>query len=152
MSENMPVVSVDGLNLPYSAEAEQAVLGSVLLDSDCLTTVMEILPTPDYFYLSNHKAIYRAMIDLFTVSKPVDFVMVLEQLRSEKNFDETNIKSYMLQLAEIVPSISRIGEYCEIVKEKFLLRSLINASREVIDDAASPNDNVEKLIDSAEQS
>ena len=104
MSENMPVVSVDGLNLPYSAEAEQAVLGSVLLDSDCLTTVMEILPTPDYFYLSNHKAIYRAMIDLFTVSKPVDFVMVLEQLRSEKNFDETNIKSYMLQLAEIVPS------------------------------------------------
>ena len=53
----MPVVSVDGLNLPYSAEAEQAVLGSVLLNSDSLMTVMEILPTPDYFYLSNHKAI-----------------------------------------------------------------------------------------------
>ncbi len=151
MSDEMPVVSVDGLNLPYSAESEQAVLGSVLLDSDCLTTVMEILPSPDYFYLSNHKAIYRAMIDLFTVSKPVDFVMVLEQLRSEKNFDEANVKGYMMQLADIVPSISRVPDYCNIVKEKYLLRSLIIASREVIDDAASPNDNVEKLIDSAEQ-
>ncbi len=151
MSDDMPSVSVDGLNLPYSAEAEQAVLGSILLDSECLTTVMEILPTASFFHLSNHRSIYQAMIDLFTVSKPVDFVTVLEQLRSEKNFEESGTKGYMLQLAEIVPSISRVSEYCEIVKEKFLLRSLIIASREVIDEASSPNDNVDKLIDSAEQ-
>lgn len=151
MNDEISSVSVDGLNLPYNAEAEQAVLGAVLLDSDCLTTVMEILPTADFFHLSNHKMIYQAMVDLFTVSKPVDFVTILEQLRHEKNFEEGNIKGYMLQLAEIVPSISRVPEYCNIVKEKFLLRSLIIASREVIDEAASPNDNVDKLIDSAEQ-
>lgn len=151
MSEESPSVSLDGLNLPYSAEAEQAVLGAVLLDSECLTTVMEILPTSDYFHLSNHRIIYQAMIDLFTVSKPVDFITILEQLRKEKNFDEGNTKGYMLQLADIVPSISRVPEYCNIVKEKFLLRSLIIASREVIDDAARSDDNVDKLIDSAEQ-
>ncbi len=151
MSEEMPSVALDGLNLPYSAEAEQAVLGAILLDSECLTTVMELLPTASYFHLSNHRAIYQAMIDLFTVSKPVDFVTVLEQLKTDKNYDESNMKGYMLQLAEIVPSISRVSDYCNIVKEKFLLRSLIIASREVIDEAALPNDNVDRLIDSAEQ-
>ncbi len=143
--------SFDGLNLPYSAEAEQAVLGAVMLESECITTVMEILPTSDYFHLSNHRMIYQAMVDLFTVSRPIDFITILEQLRSEKNFDEGNIKAYLLQIADVVPSISRVAEYCNIVKEKFLLRSLIIASREVIDEASLPNDNVDRIIDSAEQ-
>lgn len=152
MAEEKVSFSFDGLNLPYSAESEQAVLGSVLLDSDCLSTVMEILPTADFFHLSNHKMIYQAMIDLYTVSRPVDFITVLEQLRSNKNFDESNLKVYMLQLADIVPSVSRIADYCNIVKEKYLLRSLIIASREVIDEASMPNDDgIDKLIDSAEQ-
>lgn len=151
MSDAMPVVSVDGLNLPYSAEAEQSVLGSILLDSDCLTTVMEILPTADYFHLSNHKAIYQAMIDLFTLSKPVDFITILERLRSDKNFEEGTIKSYMLQLADIVPSISRVGDYCNIVQEKYMMRNLIISSREIIEDASSPNEDISKVIDSAEQ-
>ena len=62
--EKMPVVSVDGFNFPYSVEAEQSVLGSVLLKSDTLNDIMEILPSADYFYLSNHKLIYRTMIEL----------------------------------------------------------------------------------------
>ena len=76
MNEQIPSISLDGLNLPYSAEAEQAVLGCILLESERLSTVMEILPTADYFHLSNHKLIYQSMIDLFTVSKPVDFITV----------------------------------------------------------------------------
>ena len=138
----MPIVSVDGLNLPYSAEAEQSVLGSILLDSDCITTVMEILPTADYFHLSNHKAIYQAMIDLFTLSKPVDFITILERLRSDKNFEEGTVKNYMLQLADIVPSISRVAEYCHIVQEKYMMRNLIISSREIIEDASSPNEDI----------
>lgn len=151
MSEKEMVVSIDGFDLPYSAEAEQSVLGAVLLDSACLDTAMNILPTPDYFYLSNHRVIYQAMIDLFTVNKPVDYVTLLEQLRHEKSFEEGTIKKYLMELAEIVPSISRVGEYCEIVKEKYALRSLIIASREIIDDASHSGDDVSKLIDSAEQ-
>ena len=152
MNEQIPSISLDGLNLPYSAEAEQAVLGCILLESERLSTVMEILPTADYFHLSNHKLIYQSMIDLFTVSKPVDFITVLDQLRNDKNFDEGNLKSYMLQIADIVPSVSKIEDYCNIVKEKFLLRRLIISSREIIDEASVPSeDTVDKLIDSAEQ-
>ena len=151
MSDNMPSVSVDGFNMPFSTEAEQSVLGCVLLDSECLPLVMEMLPEPEYFYLYNHKAIYRAMIDLFTVNKPVDFITILEQLRNEKDFEEGNVKSYLLQIADIVPSISRAADYCNIVKEKYLLRSLILSSREIIEDASSAGDNVSGIIDSAEQ-
>ncbi len=151
MSEIETIMNTDGLSLPYSAEAEQSVLGSILLDSEVLSTVMEIIPSAEYFHLSNHKAIYQAMIDLFTVSRPVDFVTVLEQLRNTKGFEEGSIKTYLVQLADIVPSISRVGEYCNIVKEKYLVRRLILASREIIDDSTHPIDNVSKLIDSAEQ-
>ena len=151
MSEEIPVVSVDGLNLPYSAETEQSVLGCVLLDSECLPTVMEMLPKADYFYLSNHKAIYQAMIDLFTLNKPVDFITILEQLRNSKSFEEGTMKTYLMQLADIVPLISRVHDYCEIVRDKYLLRSLILSSREIIDEAVSSGEDVSKVIDSAEQ-
>ena len=67
MAELHVTSGYDGLNLPYSPEAEQSVLGAVLLDSTCLDRVAEILPRPDYFHLANHKQIYAAMLDLFTV-------------------------------------------------------------------------------------
>ena len=66
------------LNLPFSPEAEQSVLGAILLDSSCLDRVAEILPRPDYFYQTNNGLIYGAMLDMFTLGKPVDFVTVLE--------------------------------------------------------------------------
>lgn len=151
MSDSTISSSYDGMNLPFSAEAEQSVLGAILLDSDCLTDVMEILPSADYFHLSNHRAIYSAMVNLFVLSKPVDFVTVLEQLKSTKGFDEATTKTYLMQLADIVPSISRVGEYAKIVRDKYLIRSLIISSREIIEDATQPGDDVAKLIDSAEQ-
>lgn len=151
MSDSTISSSYDGMNLPFSAEAEQSVLGAILLDSNCLTDVMELLPSAEYFHLSNHRAIYSAMVNLFVLSKPVDFVTVLEQLKSTKGFDEATTKTYLMQLADIVPSISRVGEYAKIVRDKYLLRSLIISSREIIEDATQPGDDVSKLIDSAEQ-
>ncbi len=143
--------NVDGVNLPFSAEAEQSVLGAVLLDSECLSEVMEILPSHEYFYMATHKAIYRAMIDLFTLSKPVDFVMVLEQIKNNNDYDEASTKTYLMQIAELVPSISRVAEYARIVRDKYVVRSLILSSREIIDDAMQPSDSVTKLVDEAEQ-
>lgn len=151
MPESKMTTAFDGMNLPFSAEAEQSVLGAILLDSDCLVTVMEILPSEEYFHLASHKTIYRAMINLFTLSRPVDLITVLDKLREGKDFDEASTKTYLMQLADIVPSISRVAEYAQIVRDKFLVRSLIIASREIIDDSAQPNDSVSKLIDSAEQ-
>lgn len=151
MSDKKIMSNYDGMNLPFSAEAEQSVLGAILLDSECLTAVMEILPVAEYFHLSNHRKIYSSMINLFTLSKPVDFITVLEQLKSEKDFDEASTKTYLMQLADIVPSISRVGDYARIVRDKYLVRSLIVSSREIIEDASGANEDVAKLIDSAEQ-
>ena len=153
MSENEIITSLDGMNLPYSAEAEQSVLGAILLDADCLPIVMEILPSGEYFHLALHREIYQAMADLFTLSKPVDFITVLEQLKGRRDLSETDTKTYLMQLVNIVPSISRADEYARIVRDKYLLRSLIQSSRRIIDDATRPIDggDVSKLIDSAEQ-
>ena len=96
------------LNLPFSPEAEQSVLGAILLDSSCLDRVAEILPRPDYFYQTNTGLIYGAMLDMFTLGKPVDFVTVLEKLKESREFDEASGKTYLLQLAQIVPSISNV--------------------------------------------
>ena len=72
------------LACPFSPEAEQSVLGAILLDSSCLDRVAEILPRPDYFYQVNNALIYAAMLDMFTTGHPVDFVTVLEQLKHHK--------------------------------------------------------------------
>ena len=77
MPENRVTTGYDGMNLPFSPEAEQSVLGAILLDSSCLDRVAEILPRPEYFHQVNHALIYGAMLELFTVGQPVDFVTVL---------------------------------------------------------------------------
>ncbi len=150
-SEDSPLLSVDGLNLPYSPEAEQSVLGAVLIDSEYISDVMEILPNADYFYLATHRAIYSAMLELFVTSTPIDFVTVLEKLRNSEAFDDSSAKTYLLQISDLVPAVSRVAEYSTIVRDKYLQRQLILAAREIIDDAAAPSDNVSALIDSAEQ-
>ena len=151
MSEKEITSSSDGLNLPFSVEAEQSVLGAILLDSECLTDVMEILPSEEYFHLSTHPEIYQVMIELFTLSSPVDLVTILNKLRSKRDFTEAETKTYLMQLANLVPSISRVREYAGIVRDKYLLRSLIQSSRDIITDASQAGDEVSKLIDSAEQ-
>ena len=152
MSETQITTSVDGMSLPYSVEAEQSVLGAILLDADQITTVMELLPSGDYFYLSSHKIIYQAMVDLFTLSRPVDFITVLEKIRSTGgDAGSTEIKSYLLQLCNIVPSLQRVPDYAQIVRDKFMLRNLIESSRAIISDASQPVGEVSRLIDAAEQ-
>ncbi len=139
----------DGLNLPYSPEAEQSVLGAVLLEPMCLDRVREVLPKPDYFHLANHRVIYEAMIELS--DRVVDFVTINEYLKRTNNFDGLNIKNYLLQLTEVLPSVSNVEVYANIVREKFEIRTLIMTAREIIEDASSGEYDSETLIDSAEQ-
>ena len=77
--------------LPFSPEAEQSVLGAILLDSSCLDRVAEILPRPEYFHQVNNSLIYGAMLEMFTLGQPVDFITVLEKLKESKSFDEASI-------------------------------------------------------------
>lgn len=143
-------VRSDGLNLPYSLEAEQAVLGSVLMDPASLNQVADVL-RPEDFYLPEHQAVYRVMCEKLMASQTIDFVTVLEALKSEGFFSGEEGKAYLLRLAQMVPSISNIGNYARIVREKHDVRSLIQAAREIVDDAMDPGVDPSLLLDSAEQ-
>lgn len=141
----------DGLKLPFSAEAEQSVLGAILLDSQCLDRIAEILPNPEYFYLANHKLIYATMLEMFTLGQPIDFVTVLDKLKKDSNFEENTAKTYLLQLAQIVPSIKNAQTYAYIVRDNYDVRTLITTARDIIEDASSGVNDAATLLDSAEQ-
>ena len=139
------------LNLPFSPEEEQSVLGAVLLDSSCLDRVAELLPRPDYFYQSNNSAIYAVMLDLFTMGQPVDFVTVLEKLKEQEGFEESGVKTYLLQLAQLVPSITNVETYARIVRDRYDVRTLIVTAREIVEEASEGGADASTLLDSAEQ-
>ena len=151
MGEIQVTSAYDGLKLPYSLEAEQSVLGAVLLDSKCLDRVAEILPNPSYFYLVNHQLIYEAMLQMFTLGQPIDFITVLDNLEKENVFDEPTGKTYLLQLAQIVPSISNVESYAYIVRDKYDIRTLITIARDIIEDASDNATEAAELLDAAEQ-
>ena len=111
----MPDNAYDELNLPYSLEAEQAVLGAILMEPDCINQVADVL-RPEHFYLPEHQAIFRVMTAKLMESQLIDFVTVLEALKAEPFFAGEEGKAYLLKLAQIVPSISNIAHYARIVR------------------------------------
>lgn len=150
--ENLKVSSTyDGMKLPFSMEAEQSVLGAILLDSTCLDRVAEILPRSDYFHLNNHKLIYETMLEMFSQGKNIDFVTLLEELKKDSVFNSSNGKTYLMELAQVVPSISNVHTYAQIVRDNYDIRTLITTSREIIEDATQGTYDASILLDSAEQ-
>lgn len=142
--------SQDGLNMPFSIEAEQAVLGSVLIDPEVLSTVLTLVRS-EYFYLPQHRAIFDVLVSLDTLGSKIDALIVLERLKENGSFDDAAGKNYLVQLAQVVPSTANIENYCKIVKDKFYLRTLISVSRDTIEDATSGSLEADKILDAAEQ-
>ena len=140
-----------GLQMPFSLEAEQSVLGAILLDPECLMAVAELLPRADFFYAVNNQLIYGIMMELFTLGQPVDFVTVLEKLRENDAFDEDTGKVYLTQLAQIVPSLSNVEVYAKIVRDKYNVRTLMQAARSILTDATEGGEEASMLLDAAEQ-
>ncbi len=140
-----------GGQLPFSQEAEQSVLGAILLEPETLTEVAEILPRADFFYAVKNRMIYGAMLSLFTVGRPVDLVTVLEHLRETEGFDEENDRVYLFDLAKLVPVLSNAAVYARIVREKYDVRVLVQAAREILKDALESGEPSSVLLDAAEQ-
>ncbi len=140
-----------GMNMPFSLEAEQSVLGAILLESSCLPAVAEILPRAEYFYAVNNQMIYGAMLEMFTLGQPVDFITVLEKLKENDAFDDATGKVYLTQLAQIVPSISNVEVYAGIVRDKYDVRTLMQAARSILEDASEGAEESSLLLDAAEQ-
>ena len=136
-------------NLPCALEAEQSVLGSILIDPNCFADLTEIIRAED-FYLDEHGEIFYAMQDLFAKSREIDLVTLIDTLVSRGVYNEEESKKYIKIIAETVPSASNVLDYAKIVREKSLLRSLIGVSDEIRDMAFSAQGDVKDIIDGAE--
>lgn len=137
---------------PNDMEAEQAVLGSMLVDKDAVLTVIEILK-PEDFYRNEHAEIYGAILDLYEAGKPIDLLTLKEQLRIRGKYDIINGFEYLASLTNPMYSISNVENYANIVWEKSILRKLIKASNkiskesyEALDEATAITERAEKEI------
>ena len=150
MAENK---KTEGLNLqPQALEAEEAVLGSMMIDEDAANKAISILGSSHYFYKDSHKKIFEAMLVLMNNSDPIDTVSVSDELKKGKNLKSVGGIYYLTGLVDKVPTSARVETYAEIVKEKGMLRDLIITSHEISKKALDAGDSVGSILDEAEQS
>ncbi|WP_425516015.1 replicative DNA helicase [Ligaoa zhengdingensis] len=137
--------------MPYSLEAEQSVLGAVLVDPSCLTRVLEFIK-PECFYRKQHVELFGILLRMFTSGQPIDVVTVLEQVKSEEVFpSEQEAKVYLTQLVQIVPTTANVEAYAQIVQEKYYVRCLIDTARDIMENARDVSYDAKTLLDTAEQ-
>jgi len=136
---------------PYSLEAEQSVLWSLLIDKDWFISVWDLL-TPEDFYDDSNAKIYEIMFELFRVNKPIDLITVREKLDDKKLLDSIWWITYLAELTEIVPTSSNIYEYSLIVKNKAVLRRLVKAWNEVVSLWYQEDEQLNELLEKAEKS
>jgi len=135
---------------PQNIEAEQALLGSILLDKDAIIKISDLIVASD-FYQPSHEIIFEAMIDLFNKRQPIDLVTLTNELENKKQLKEIGGASYLASLANSVPTSAHIINYAKIVKEKSTLRSLINAASEISALGFGGGLELELILDRAEQ-
>ena len=150
MAEEKLIYNLDGGRMPYALEAEQSVLGAVLIDPKCLNEIAVQMKS-DYFYLPQHKKIYEAMATMFELSQTIDFVSLLEKLKKDGVYDEAGGKSYLTSLVQMVPSSANVLTHVAIIRERYYARSLMNAAHTIIKDVNENTLDSGKLLDSAEQ-
>lgn len=150
MNELASIINNEGLNLPYSLESEQATLGSILTDPGCIEQAMIHLK-PEHFYLPQHKHIFNIMVSMYSSGSKIDPLLILEELKKSEVYDDAGGKTYLFQLAQVVPSTANIEYYAKIVREKYYIRSLIKASQTILENASQGIEDADILLDSAEQ-
>ena len=147
----MAEYDLSGVNLPYNLDAEQSVLGAVLMDGDAMADIGTLLQ-PEHFHVSLHKDIYAVMLQMFLSGERIDIVTVLEKVMRQGIFETAEqAKEYLTKLISSVPSISSVGKYANIVAEKYMTRSLIFAAKDIMDTANTGGEDANTLVDYAEQ-
>src|SRR5437870_11785364 len=130
-------------SLPQNAEAERAVLGSILLDPSSLSLVVPILAQED-FYTDKHQRIYRGMLELFDRSAEIELLTLKEELNT--GAAETVDAAYLSWLLDGVPDIGNVEHYARIVKEKATLRRLIRAGQRIVRDCLTQEKTAQELL------
>ncbi|WP_136479528.1 replicative DNA helicase [Acetivibrio thermocellus] len=136
---------------PQNIEAEQSVLGAILLDKEVLSSVTEIISSQD-FYREDHREIFEAIMDLYEKGEPIDLITVAEQLKVRGSLEAVGGLEYLTNLASLVPTTANAKHYAKIVEEKSILRRLIKASSEIINMGYEAAEEVSYVLDKAEKS
>ena len=134
---------------PHSLEAEQAVLGSILIDSRCVADVVGLVRAED-FYLEQNREIYEAIYTMFNFSQPIDPVTVLEKMR-QLGYYHDNSRDYVMQLMDITPTAANVVRYAGIVRDKAMLRGLEQAGIEIVETVTEQVGTPGEMLESAEK-
>jgi replicative DNA helicase len=143
--------SNDNLKVPpQNIEAERSVLGSLMLDKDAIIKVANLIRIGD-FYKDDHNMIYEAMVELYEKREPIDVLSLSNRLEEKNQLDKVGGSSYLTSLVNSVPSSSNVEHYAKVVQKKSTLRKLITASGEITEMGYKESEDVEKILDEAEQ-
>lgn len=135
--------------LPFSLEAEQSLLGSILIDPMCMDEIAPLISAED-FYVPEHTEIFRAMQSMYLKSKNIDVVTLIDELVKSGTYDESGGREYLRLVAEAVPTAANAKDYADIVRDKAVLRQLIEAGDDITEAAYAGDDSVENLVEFAE--
>ncbi len=139
------------INMPYSLDAEQTILGAILIDSDTLSVVLVYIK-PECFYIEQHRTLFTIMMNMFQTGNHVDVITVLNEALAAHVFETAaEGRNYLINLAESVPTVANLESYCKIVADKYYLRSLAEVSQKVLSEIQNGETNAQMLLDSTEQ-
>ncbi|MGG7165666.1 replicative DNA helicase [Clostridium ihumii] len=138
-------------SMPHNIEAEQSVLGSMLIDKAAISAAAEELEGED-FYRDNHKVIFKAIRELYQKDIPVDMITLIEHLRSTEKLDEAGGISYITEISTSVPTTANLNSYIKIVNDKATLRKLIRSATNIIETSYNKQNDVDGVVDFAEKS
>ncbi|OPY85292.1 MAG: Replicative DNA helicase [Smithella sp. PtaU1.Bin162] len=136
---------------PQNLEAEQSILGSILLENNAINSVLEVLTKGD-FYNEAHRKIFGVMVELSERNEPVDLITLSNALRNKNMLDMIGGTAYLASLVDNVPSAANVANYARIVKEKAILRGLIGSATEIITSCYETGTDVDQVLDQAEHS
>lgn len=136
---------------PQNIEAEQSVLGSLLIDKDAIITVADIID-PEDFYKDIHGMVYESMIELFERHEPVDILSLSNRLKEKGQLEIIGGRAFLSTLAQMVPTAAHVESYAKIVKHKATLRKLLGVSQNLLELGYKESEDTESILDQAEQS
>lgn len=135
---------------PHDNEAEQAVLGAILIDKDAIISVSQLI-SPDNFYDDRHREIFTAMLSLYELRKPIDLLTLTDVLKKQKSYEKIGGSGYLSSLTTVVPTAANSEHYAGIIREKYIRRSLIQISSAMTEDAFTEDKEAEEILSSSEQ-
>jgi len=135
---------------PQNIEAEQSVIGGILLENEAISAVLENLVVDD-FYRESHRSIFLAMIELFEKNEPIDLITLTNHLRGANQLERIGGSTYLSSLVDAIPTAANISYYARIVKEKSILRQLISTATEIVSKGYEDERDVADLLDMAEK-